>query len=419
MMKAVNSSKVDGSINAPASKSVMIRTVAASLLAQGISRILNPSFCEDSLAALNIADTLGADIEIGKRDVTMKGNGGLKEGGPKGNTIKCGESGLCMRMFTPIAGLTGRRFIVEGSGSLLSRPMTMVETLSRLGGSCATHKGYPPITIEGPIRGGSITLDGSESSQFLTGLLMSLPLCKEDSVIEVLNLKSKPYVEITIDLLKAYGVTILYDENFRVFEVKGNQEYKAQTYTVEGDWSGAAFLLVAGAIAGSAKVKGLRIDSFQADKAVLEALRKAGAKVEVTDDYIAVARNHLRAFEFDATDCPDLVPPLVALASHCEGKSVIYGIERLKHKESNRAVTLASEFSKLAIRVDILSDRVEVYGGKPTGNLVDSHNDHRIAMACAIAALDSQGPVMIENPKCVAKSYPDFFEDLNSIKVAL
>ena len=195
---------------------------------------------------------------------------------------------------------------------------------------------------------------------------------------------------MTIDLLNSYGITIRHDEDLRVFEIKGNQEYKAQKHTVEGDWSGAAFILVAGAIAGSVGVKGLRKDSFQADKAVLHALRDAGAQVETTDNHVLVARKDLRAFQFDATDCPDLVPPLTALAAHCSGKSVIYGIERLKHKESDRAMTLASEFSKLAIRIDLSLDRMDIYGGKPMGNQVDSHNDHRIAMACAIAALNSR-----------------------------
>lgn len=174
---------------------------------------------------------------------------------------------------------------------------------------------------------------------------------------------------------------------------------------------------MAGAIAGSINVKGLRRDSFQADKVILEGLTRAGAIVEASDDSILVKRKELNAFEFDTGDCPDLVPPLTALAAHCAGKSVIYGIECLKHKESNRALTLASEFSKLAVRIELLPDRMEIYGSKPAGNSVDSHNDHRIAMACAIAALDGSGPVMIEHSGSVAKSYPHFFEDLNTIKV--
>ncbi|MBA4390868.1 MAG: 3-phosphoshikimate 1-carboxyvinyltransferase [Syntrophus sp. (in: bacteria)] len=418
-MKVIHPSEVKGTLNAPASKSVMIRAVAASLLAQDMSRLANPSFCTDALAALGIADTLGANLEIDKEVVSIKGTGGFTTNKIKSNSIHCGESGLCMRMFAPITALTRDRFIFKGSGSLSLRPMRMLEAISLMGGTCETSKDYPPVTIQGPLRGGAITLDGSESSQFLTGLLMALPLCKEDSRIEVINLKSKPYVIMTIDLLKRFGITIDDNENLTSFSIKGNQRYEAQTYAIEGDWSGAAFLLVAGAIAGSIKVKGLRIDSFQADKAILEGLTRAGATVEAADGYILVKRKELNAFEFDAEDCPDLVPPLTALAAHCTGTSVIYGVERLKHKESNRALTLASEFSKLAVRIELFSDRMEIHGSKPAGNHVDSHNDHRIAMACAIVALDGSGPVVIEHSGSVAKSYPHFFEDLSSIKVAL
>ena len=416
-MKALNSSRISGSINAPASKSVMIRAVAASLLATGTSRLLNPSFCADSLAALRIAETMGADVKSDKKCVSIRGTAGLATEGFKKNTIHCGESGLCMRMFTPIAGLAPYRFVVEASGSLCSRPMEALEALSFLGGTCETSRGFPPAAICGPIRGGDVTIDGSKTSQFLTGLLMATPLCQEDTNIEVKDLKSKPYVEMTIDLLKRFGITIDHDKDLRSFRIKGNQHYEAQTYTIEGDWSGASFLLVAGAIAGSIKMKGLRTDSFQADKAILEGLTRAGALVKIVDHDILVEKDDLRAFEFNASDCPDLVPPLTALAAHCQGKSVIHGIGRLRHKESNRAATLVSEFSKLSIKIELVDDRMEIYGSKPIGNLVDSHNDHRIAMACAVASLNGERPVVIENYQCVAKSYPDFFRDIHSVQV--
>jgi len=416
-MKALNSSKIRGSINAPASKSVMIRAAAASLLAAGTSHLLNPSFCADSLAALRIVETLGADVQTNKERVSIRGTGGFATEGFKKNTIDCGESGLCMRMFTPIISLVPYRFIVEGSGSLRSRPMETIEALSLMGAACETSGGYPPIAIRGPIRGGTVTLDGSKTSQFLTGLIMAAPLCKEDTNIEVIDLKSKPYVEMTIDLLRRFGIIIDHDKDLRSFRIKGNQQYKAHTYTIEGDWSGAAFLLVAGAIAGSIKMKGLKTDSFQADKAVLDGLTRAGALAEIADDHILVRKGELMAFEFDATDCPDLVPPLTALAANCQGKSVIHGIERLKHKESNRSESLVSEFSRLSIKIELFDDRMEIYGGKPVGNLVDSHNDHRIAMACAVASLNGERPVVIENYQCVAKSYPDFFRDIHSVQV--
>jgi 3-phosphoshikimate 1-carboxyvinyltransferase len=416
-MKAVNSSQVNGSIYAPASKSVMIRATAASLLAAGTSYLLNPSVCADSLAALKIAEILGADVKIDRECVSIRGTGGLSTEGFWGNTVNCGESGLCMRMFTPIVGLTPHRFVVEGSGSLNLRPMAALEAFSGLGVFCETNGGYPPVIVRGPMKGGDITLDGSTTSQFLTGLLMAAPLCREETTIKVTDLKSKPYVVMTLELLKDFGITVDHDGDLTLFRIKGNQRYEAQTYRIEGDWSGAAFLLVAGAIAGSMEVKGLKMDSFQADKAVLEGLRRAGALVQTGDDSVLVRRNDLMAFEFDATDCPDLVPPLAALAANCRGKSLIRGVGRLKHKESDRAATLISEFARLSVKIGISGDTMEVYGGKPVGAHVDSHNDHRIAMACTIAALNGERPVVIDNYQCVAKSYPDFFRDIRSVQV--
>jgi 3-phosphoshikimate 1-carboxyvinyltransferase len=246
---------------------------------------------------------------------------------------------------------------------------------------------------------------------------MALPLCHGESVVGVSGLKSKPYVELTIDVMKRFGVTMLRDDDLTEFHIKGVEHYRAQDMTIEGDWSGAAFLLAAGALAGSIRVKGLNGESRQADKAVIEALISAGARVEVSGDSVSVTKERLRAFEFDASDCPDLFPALTVLAGGCEGKSIIYGADRLRHKESDRARALAWEFSKLGIRIDVLDDRMEIFGGIYQGATVDSHNDHRIAMACAVAALKGKEKVIIENAECVAKSYPSFFEALDSVRV--
>jgi len=417
MVKQVNSSKIEGVLSAPASKSVMIRAVAASLLASGTSVITNPSYCNDSLVAMGIAGTLGAEIYAGKESVTIKGNGGLKERGIKGSILDCGESGLCMRMFAPIAGLLEEEVTLNATGSLLSRPMKMVEDLRGFGAGCTTNNSYAPIQVKGRIGSGRIHIDGSESSQFLTGLLMALPLCAGDSTIMVSELGSKPYVNLTIDIMKRFGVTVGHDEDLTEFHIKGNQHYKPHMYSIEGDWSGGTFLLVAGGLAGSITVRGLNMDSFQADKAVIEALHRAGAGVKINDDSITVVKNRLRSFYFDTRHCPDLVPPLVALSSHCKGISVIYGVKRLRYKESDRLKALASEFSKLGIKIRVFEDRMEIDGGMIRGGQVDSHNDHRIAMACAVVALGGGEAVLIENPGCVSKSYPSFFEDLDSIKV--
>jgi 3-phosphoshikimate 1-carboxyvinyltransferase len=320
-------------------------------------------------------------------------------------------------MFAPIAALLSGETVLEALGSLRSRPMEMVDALQSLGVSCATDHGRPPVVVRGPLEGGRIALDASLSSQFLTGLLMALPLCRKDSHVSVSRLKSAPYIRMTLGLLHAFGVTIEHDDLLTEFTVRGNQAYRPSTYTIEGDWSGAAFLLVAGAIGGSVVVKGLPIPSIQADSAVLEALEMAGARVTTGRNSVSVERHNLSPFVFDATHCPDLFPPLVSLAACCEGRSTILGARRLVHKESDRANALKEEFAKLGITIRTDEDRMEVSGGAIRAGEVDSHNDHRIAMACAVAALRARGEVVIGRPESVGKSYPRFFEDLEALAV--
>lgn len=295
--------------------------------------------------------------------------------------------------------------------------MRMVEALRLLGAGCVTDGGHAPITVKGPIKGGRITLDASVTSQVLTGLLMTLPLCEHDSTVSATGLASTPYVSMTLELLKRFGVIVEHDQHLNEFNIHGNQRYRPTTFSVEGDWSGAAFLLVAGAIAGSITVTGLSSRSFQADRAIVDALVRAGAHVTIEEDRVSVEKCQLRPFAFDATHCPDLVPPLACLASACEGKSTIYGIERLAHKESDRAAALEQEFRSLGITIQSSGTTMEVHGGRATGSVVDAHGDHRIAMACAVAALRAQGRVGIRGADCVAKSYPQFYNVLDTLRL--
>jgi 3-phosphoshikimate 1-carboxyvinyltransferase len=214
--------------------------------------------------------------------------------------------------------------------------------------------------------------------------------------------------------MKAFGVEVENDHYF-IFRVKSGSAYLPIKYTVEGDWSGAAFFLVAGAIAGNVRVENLNPKSKQADRAILEVLFHVGAKVSVFDNAIEVQKHELNAFHFDATNFPDLFPPLVALAAHCNGESRILGVSRLRVKESDRAVTLQQEFEKLGVEIKIEGELMRITGGEVKGGKVNSHGDHRIAMSCAIASLTGEGDVEIENAEVVDKSYPEFFEDLNAL----
>jgi 3-phosphoshikimate 1-carboxyvinyltransferase len=410
MQRSVEPSFISGQVTAPPSKSMTQRIIAGTMLADGQSLILNPSYCDDSLAAMSIAVSLGARVEPEADRIKITGCRELKE-----KKLNCGESGLAIRMFSPVAALFDEDIVMTGAGSLKKRPMHMIgDALSQLGVEYKSTDGFLPLTIKGPLKGGHCEIDGSISSQLLTGLLISLPLAENDSEIMVHNLKSKPYIDMTLGVLKDFGITISND-NYKMFRIPGRQKYLPGSYEVEGDWSGGAFLLVAGAINGNLKVSGLRTDSFQSDMAVLQALGKAGAEIKISGGMIEITRSALRAFEFDATESPDLFPPLVALAAYCEGVTRIMGASRLVHKESDRAKALSEEFGKMNIKVEVNEDYLIVTGGKVSGARVNSHDDHRIAMAAAAAALGASGTVYIKDSHCVAKSYPGFFDDLRKI----
>jgi 3-phosphoshikimate 1-carboxyvinyltransferase len=410
MQRSVTPSEVKGEIWVPSSKSMTQRAIAAALLSKGQSIILNPSYCNDSLSALSIAHSLGATIDKHNNKVIISGCGKLKE-----KKLNCGESGLAVRMFSPVAALFSSEIAMTGDGSLSKRPMNMIEeALVQLGAGCNTTNGFLPIIIHGPLKGGFCEIDGSVSSQLLTGLLMALPLAENDSEIRVHNLKSKPYIDMTIQLLEVFGIQVQ-NTGYNLFNIPANQKYQAQTYEVEGDWSNGAFLLVAGATNGYLKVVGLHTDSKQSDVAILQALEKAGATMIIGPDFIDISKSSLKAFSFDATECPDLFPPLVTLASYCQGQTVIKGVSRLKFKESDRAAALQKEFGKMNIKIEIEDDLMFITGGVVKGSQLDSHNDHRIAMAVTIAALGVVGKVVINDAECVAKSYPDFFNDIKLI----
>ena len=416
MDKYVSLGSINGIITPPSSKSYAQRAIALALLAEGRTVLRNIEFCKDTRSALKCIETLGAKVEF-IDESTIAIEGGLN---PKSNTLYVGESGLATRLFTPIASLNRSPITIQGEGTLLYRPMTMmVDPLRQLGVTVRDGGGYLPIEVQGPIHGGEITVDGSISSQFITGLLLALPLAEEDTTLHVTSPVSTPYIDMTIDTARRFGIEIMQNEgDYTQFFIEGNQKYTPTDLAIEGDWSGASTLLVAGAIAGEVTVKNISTLSKQADTAICRALERAGAGLIIEQDSITVSKRDLRAFEFDATNSPDLFPALAALAAAAEGESVIIGTERLRHKESDRAETIRSEYEKLGIEVDISEENImKIRGGEIRPATVFSHNDHRIAMSLAVSALRCKGEVRIENAECVEKSYPTFFEDLESIIV--
>ena len=397
-----------GQLTIPASKSYLQRAIAIAALCEEPCVIQNFYPSHDALAALTIAESLGASISKEKDQIKIqKGVENFDK-----VILNCGESGLSTRMFSPIAALFNRKSTIIGHGSLLQRPIDMIEdALNQFGVKTQSNSGRIPLEIYGPMRPSHARIDGSESSQLLTGLLIALPYLKGDSLIYVDNLKSKPYIQMTLDILQDFGVEIVH-EHYKRFEIRGSQRPTAKHYFVEGDWSGAALHAVGAAISGEVELKGLNPNSAQADRAILDALALCGAQIDVQQAVIRISKQQLNAFQFDATHCPDLFPPLAVLAAACEGTSEIIGVSRLTHKESNRALTLQSEFAKLNIRVDLDGDIMRIGKSEVCGGAVDSHNDHRIAMACATLATLSSSAVTIHNSQAVNKSYPTFFEDL-------
>ena len=430
MRATVHPNTIKGEQVAPASKSSIQRACAAALLHRGTTQILNPGHSNDDLAAIDVIQKLGAVVKtedalnekINAASIIVQSDG-VK---PIGTSMNCGESGLGIRMFTPIAALSDQLITVKGEGSLLKRPMHFFDTIfPNLGIEIQSKAGYLPIQIKGPLKPANIEVDGSLSSQFLTGLLMAYAASDAtDAIIHVQDLKSKPYIDLTLSVLNAFGWKVQH-QDYKRFEFLAHPPLaKHIDYTVEGDWSGAAFLLVAGAIAGPISVTGLQLDSTQADKAVMQALKAAGASIDIQEHkiFIGPAKDlagmgiQLKAFEFDATDCPDLFPPLVALAAVCDGVTTIHGVSRLAHKESDRGLTLQKEFTKLGIRIELNQDKMLVYGGTGIhGAEVFSQHDHRIAMACGIAALCADGPITITDAEAVNKSYTDFFMHLQHL----
>ena len=408
-------SQLDGEIVAPGSKSIAQRMVACALLTAGESVIEAFPDSDDCRHALQAAQSLGAIVT--ERDATIRIRGGFPHAFHSGirnpkQEIQCGESGLASRLFLPIAALYHEPIRIVGTGSLISRPFDeFVPTLQELGARCGLHDGCLPALVQGPLQKRDCHVDGSRSSQFVSGLLIALSKLPGQSELHVLNLTSKPYVDLTIETLERFGVSIIH-ENYTSFHI-GYQTMKPVHAIVPGDWSAAAALLVAGAVSAESglSVSNVESQSKQADVRILDALQRAGVRMAILPDQVTVYQSEIQAFDFDATQCPDIIPPLAAMAAFGNGVSVIHGASRLVHKESHRAKVLQTEFAKCGVRIVLRGDEMKIYPAAIRAATLNAHGDHRIAMAGAILGLGGNR-MRIQGAACVAKSYPLFFEDL-------
>jgi 3-phosphoshikimate 1-carboxyvinyltransferase len=412
MTETVSSSSLSGTVAAPPSKSHLQRAIAIASLAEGESMITGYVSSEDVDAAIAAARALGAIVKVDGTTLT------ISKGAMPASSVQiyCGESGLSARMSAAIASLSDVEVTLTGSGTLPHRPFEIVgQVLSQLGKTVKLQKGRLPLTLSGTLTSGVVYMDGSETSQLLTGLLIALPLLPGRSTIHVKGLNSRPYIELTIETLATFGIAIENHE-FTTFSIQGGQRPSATCMRAEGDWSAAAFLLVGGAVAGNVSVSGLNPHSAQADRAILDALHSAGAQVSWANDVLTVAAAPLRSFHFDATQCPDLFPPLAALAACCLGTSTIVGCSRLSSKESDRTSTIKSVLYVLGIDVKVEKNSMHIKGGAIAGGTVSSFHDHRIAMMATLLGCVADGPVSITEAEAVNKSYPVFFNDIASLR---
>ena len=393
----------------PASKSYAQRAILAASLGHSACTIENCGASDDVNHIIRIAEQLGCRIERKENAVILY----PRQREPM-RDLNCGESGLGIRLTTSIASTFGGKFNISGSGSLSKRPMTDFEQfLPKLGVEFKSNGGFLPLQINGKLKGGELSVDASSSSQFASGLIMSLALAKEDSIVHLQNLVSAPYLEMTLALLKDFKLEFS-NSDLKTIVIKGNQEYQNPTlYKVEGDWSAAAFWVIYGALYSPIEIQGCGENSLQADKAILTVLKMAGGSYEWDNDILKIKPTDLKAFEFDASECPDLFPILATLAAAINGTSIIHGTRRLVNKESNRALVIQKEFSKLGLSIDLQEDMMIIKAQSTLKSAtVDSNNDHRIAMACAIAASLTPNGIQISNPSAINKSYPEFWQTL-------
>lgn len=328
-----------------------------------------------------------------------------------GKTLDAGESGSTLRFLLPLVAALGGEYEFIGHGKLMERPNEELFSVFALHGVSA--KKDKTIKVKGKLSSGEYRIRGDISSQYISGLLMALPILDGDSEIVLTTpLCSAPYVDITLEVLSAFGVKI--DKLENGYKVYGNQKYFG-VLAPEGDWSNMAFFLVLGALNGKLSVTGMNLNSVQGDKKIIEILKLAGASVTIENGVITVKESNLKPFVFDAEDCPDLVPITAALAACATGKSVINSIERLKIKESDRVESTIALLKAFNIKSESDGHSLTVYGGNPKAGEVDSFNDHRIVMTAAVLASVCDGESKIINAKAVNKSYPSFFNDYNSV----
>ena len=408
-------SKISGTITAPPSKSMAHRAVLCAALAEGRSHITNLEFSKDISATLGAAAQLCARVRTGADDAVVEGLGHFV---PLAAPVDCCESGSTLRFLIPIASLTGRAVAFTGRGRLMERPQSVYEALYREQG-LRFEQSSAGLTVEGALAPGSYRLAGNVSSQFISGLLFALPLLDGDSTLHLIPpVESRSYIDMTRAVQAAFGVESRWlDETTLV--LPGGQHYHPCDYTVEGDYSQAAFPAVLGAVCGGVTITGLAPETLQGDAVILDILRRCGAKFTRTETGITFEKAPLHGVDIDLADCPDLGPVLMVLGLLCKGTTIIRNAERLRLKESDRIAAMEAELRAVGGEVESEGGTITVHGcaGKlhaPAGTL-HGHNDHRVVMSLAVLSLATGIPLTVDDAEAITKSWPNFFEAIKPL----
>ena len=410
--------KLNGTIEIPPSKSYSHRAVIAAALAENgkKSKIDNLKFSVDITTTTDIMENWGAEIERFESALEIIGNGGKVV--PSDKYVQCNESGSTIRFLIPVGITSENELVFDGKGKLVDRPLdSYYKIFKEQGLKYETIGGKLPLTVNGKLKSGNYEIDGNISSQFITGLLYALPLLEGDSKLIInKNLESKGYVDLTLEILKLAGIEIV-NNDYKSFDIRGNQTYKPFNYTVEGDYSQVAFWIVAGIISANRdnEVKCLHVNknSLQGDREIIEIVTRMGAKLEIFDDYVIVKPSKTKGTVIDISQCPDIGPVLTVLAALSEGETRIINGKRLRIKESDRITSIKTELNKLGGNVSEEGDSLIIQGVEEFrgGVTVNAWNDHRIAMSLAVASTRCEEEIILEEAESVRKSYPHFWDD--------
>jgi len=403
-------------IRVPGSKSITHRAVIAAALAGGESRLRDFLECEDTLYTINTLKELGVDISVNGNELKVMGCGGEFAPVPYKKELYLGNSGTSFRLLLSVVALGRGEFFMTGIDRMLERPIwPLVTAVNKLGGSvsCVTRNNYPPVLVRADgIRGGKVDIQGNQSSQFLSSLLLTGPYSENGVEIKVSgDLVSKPYVDMTIDVMAQFGVPIERD-GYTYFKIQANRKYRHGNISIQGDASSASYFWAAAAVTGGTVITE-NIQPFntrQGDMALLDIMKEMGCLVEKESDRVIVHGGRLSGIDVDMSSMPDMVPTLAAMALFADGKTIIRNVPHLRHKESDRLQAVAFEWGRMGARVKELEDGLIIHGGKKlSGGVMDPHNDHRIAMSLAVAGLRVPG-LTIKDKTCVKKSFPRFWE---------